>query len=417
MGTRVIVVGAGVVGVSCARELACRGVEVVLVERGRVGGAASFGNAGTVSAGHFPLNKPERLKRALSWIADPTSPLYVAPRWDPALWRWLADFAVHCTDEHVRACMDVMCPLGLETLELFDTIVREEGIACGYRREGYFDACRTEDALAEARREAGIIASRGYHPEPVDGDGLRAAEPAFGPAVIGGVHYPDARTLDPYRFTIGLAAACRRRGVRVREGVEVAEVVVEGGKGKGVRLADGTVLGADAVVLCTGPFSLGLARELGTRLPVQPGKGYHRDLAVGPGGSPPLRTAFVLNECSVFCTPMEGFVRYAGTMEFSGLNHVLRRPRAEQLTRAAAAYLPGLEAREILSQWCGLRPMASDGLPIVGPLAGLTGVVVATGHGMLGLTLAPVTGRLVGDWALQGGTDEIGRRLSPQRFT
>ena len=413
---RVVVVGGGVIGVCAAYHLAKRGASVVLLERQRLAAGASFGNAGTVSAGHPPLNKPGRVQRALLQMSDPTSPLYFKPRWDPALWRWLLEFAAHCTDAHVAACMEVMAPLGMEALALFDEVLSEETIDCGYRKDGYFDACRTERGWSEARHEAGIIQAHGYHPEILDAQGLREVEPALGPAVVGGVFYPEAGTLDPYKFVLGVAEAARARGAELREGVTVAEVVVEGGIARGVRLEDGTVIGGDAVVLATGPFSLKLARRLGVRLPVQPGKGYHRDLPVGPGGAPRMRSAGVLNESSVFCTPMDGFVRFAGTMEFSGLNEVMRRPRLEQLTRAAATFFPGLEARAPLSEWCGLRPVASDGLPIVGPLPGLPTVVAATGHGMLGLTLGPSTGALVADWVLDGTTLPLWKRLTPERF-
>ena len=413
---RVVVVGGGVIGVCVAYELARRGAEVVLLEREQLAAGASSGNAGTVSAGHPPLNKPGRVQRALLQMADPTSPLYIKPRWDPALWRWLAEFAVHCTDAHVAACMEVMAPLGMEALRLFDEILADEHIECGYRKEGYFDACRTERGWADARHEAGIIGAHGYHPEVLDGQALRELEPALGPDVVGGVFYPEAGTLNPYALVVGVAEAARRHGADVREGVDVVDVVTEGGEARGVRLATGETVACDAVVLATGPFSLTLARRLGTRLPVQPGKGYHRDLAIGPGGSPRLRVAGVLNETSVFCTPMDGFVRFAGTMEFSGLNHVMRRPRLEQLTRAAATYFPGLEAKAPLSEWCGLRPVAVDGLPMVGPLPGVPSVVAATGHGMLGVTLGPVTGALVADWILDGDTRPLWRRLSPERF-
>jgi D-amino-acid dehydrogenase len=148
---------------------------------------------------------------------------------------------------------------------------------------------------------------------------------------------------------------------------------------------------------------------------VQPGKGYHRDIGIGPNGAPNLRIPCVLVESSVFCTPMYTFVRFAGTMEFSGLNRVMRAPRLRQLSRAAKEAFPGLGTARPSSEWCGLRPMSVDGLPIVGPLAGVEGLSVATGHGMLGLTLAPVTGDIVARHVLEGG-DPRTEALSPARF-
>jgi D-amino-acid dehydrogenase len=412
---RVVVVGGGVIGASCAYYLGQRGAEVVLVERDELAAGASSGNAGTVSAGHPPLNRPGRVKKALTQMMDPTSPLYVKPRWDPELWSWLVTFARHCTWEHVEACMEVMAPLGMDALALFDHLVEDESLACGYNREGYYDICLTEEGLAGARHEAEIIERYGYHPEVLSGDDLRRAEPALTDAVVGGVYFPEARTLDPHAFLLALAARAVDGGAEIRTGVAVEDVVMAGARASGVRLADGEVVEADAVVLATGPFSLGLAARLGTKLPVAPGKGYHRDLPVG-SGSPPLRIAGVLNERSVFCTPMDGFVRYAGTMEFSGLNHVMRRPRLEQLTRSARQYFKGFGDAKPLSEWVGIRPVAADGLPIVGCLPGAENVVVATGHGMLGLTLGPVTGRQVASEILDGVPEAGAVALSPGRF-
>ena len=191
---------------------------------------------------------------------------------------------------------------------------------------------------------------------------------------------------------------------------------MENGRVAGVELDSGEVLGGDAVVLATGPFSARLARKVGVRLPVQPGKGYHRDVDVGPNVVPSLRVACVFNEASVFCTPMDTFVRFAGTMEFSGMNAVLRSARVRQLTHAARCYLPDMGTARPISEWCGLRPMSVDGLPIVGPLGGVTGLSVATGHGMLGLTLGPVTGQMVAHHVL-GLPDSRIDALSPERFT
>ncbi len=163
-GARTVVVGGGVVGVCCAYALAREGLDVVLLERGEVASGASRGNAGTVSAGHPPLNRPGRIRQAVFQMLDPKSPLYVPPRWDPELWQWLLSFARHCTDAHVERCMSVMAPLGIEALESFDRLIEEEHIDCGYRSEGYFEVCTTEKGIARARHETSIIGPSGSHP-------------------------------------------------------------------------------------------------------------------------------------------------------------------------------------------------------------------------------------------------------------
>ena len=403
------------IGLSCAYYLARGGARVVILERERLGAGASWGNAGTATPGHPPLNKPGRVAQGVRQMLDPTSPLYIHPSWNPGLWRWLIGFARYCTQAHVERAVGVMAPLGMQSLALFDQLIVEERIECEYRREGYYDVCATEAGLAEARHEASLIVPYGYKPETLDRDELERREPALGPHAIGAVFHPEASSMDPALFLERLARAAERRGVELREGVQVTSVLIEGGRTTGVALAGGGIERADAVVLATGAVGLELARRHGTRLPVQPGKGYHRDIPIGPNGAPRIRIACVLNEASVFCLPMESVVRFAGTMEFSGANRVMRRPRLEQLTRAGRLYFPKIGTARPVSEWCGLRPMSVDGLPIVGPLPGVEGVSVATGHGMLGLTLAPVTGQMIAHHVL-GTADARLEGLSPGRF-
>jgi D-amino-acid dehydrogenase len=204
--------------------------------------------------------------------------------------------------------------------------------------------------------------------------------------------------------------------VELRTRAEVADVTVRGQAATGVRLSDGEALEADAVVLATGAYSPELARRLGLDLPLQPAKGYHLDRTPREGETPALRTTCMLGETSVFCTPMDGFLRFAGTLEFSGANHEIRRSRLEQLTKSASEYLEGVGEAESRSEWCGLRPCIADGLPAVGPVPGCAGAFIATGHAMLGLTLGPVTGKLVSEYVLDGSTSlDIGA-LGPDRF-
>lgn len=413
---RVVVVGGGVIGICCAYYLARRGAQVTLLERDQVGRGASFGNSGAIAPGHPPLNKPERIRQGLKLFLDPLSPLHIPPRWDPGLARWLVKFRANCTEAQVSRVMDTMAPLGHDTLELFDELVSTEALDCGYTRTGYYEVCRSGRALDSVRRDAELMRGHGYGPVEVRAGELREREPVMKDGMEGAVFYPEAARCNPLRFVTELADRVEARGGAVHAGANVTGVLRTGSRVSGLQTEGGEIFEADAVVLATGAYSLGLVERLGLRLPVQAGKGYHRDLAVGPGGAPELGIQCVLSETSVYCTPMDGHVRFAGTMEFSGVNHDMRRPRLEQLTRAADLYLEGVEEEAVLSEWCGLRPVTPDGFPIVGPVPGVDGLFIATGHSMLGLTLGPVTGEIVADYVLEGGPRRNVAAMLPDRF-
>ena len=415
---QVAIVGGGVIGVCTAYFLAQGGAQVTVLERDEIGTGASFGNAGTIAPGHAPINKPGRVRQALRSLFDPLSPLYIAPRWDPALMGWLWAFSRRCSRAHLEHSMRVLGPLGHKTAALFADLVKAEGLDCHYRRTGYYEVYLNRRPLQAAQVEMALMRAQGYWPEVLDGASLRTREPALKQAVLGGIFYPEAATVNPHRFVLELAERARRRGALFRTPAEVAEVLLEGPRVCGVRLASGEILHADTVVLATGAQDASLVHKLGYRLPLQPAKGYHRDWVPRGEETPALSQACVLAESAVFCTPMEGFVRFAGTLEFSGINHVIRRPRLEQLTRAAGRYLAGVgqQQGESISEWCGLRPCLPDGLPAIGALPRYPRLFIATGHAMMGLTLGPITGKLVAEWILQGAPSMDLHALRPDRF-
>lgn len=418
----VVVVGGGVIGVCCARSLARRGVPVTVLERDRVGHAASFGNAGTVSPAHPPINAPGRWRELIRSMVDPLSPLYIPPRFDPGLWHWLVSFARHCGADHLEHCSRVMAPLARATPSLHDEIAasvsgdaENGGADLGYQADGYFELFRTRGGALTAEHGAEFARGQGFAPEPLSGDELREREPALSTAVRGGFHYPEGRTLDPYAFVRGVADEAHRHGARIETDVEVRSVRMEGGCVRGVSTAAGDV-DAAAVILATGAYSPALYGELGCSLPVIPAKGYHVDLPSAATGAPQLDSACLLVETSVFCTPLPGRLRLAGTLEFSGLDHEIRERRLRQLTRGARPYLRELADGPASSEWCGLRPCTPDGLPIVGALPGHRGVYAATGHAMLGLTFGPITGELLAELIVDGRTSLPIDGLDPGRF-
>lgn len=414
---RLVIVGGGVIGVCTAYYLARGGAQVTVLERREVGDGASFGNAGVIAPGHPPITKPGRVRQALRSLFRPLSPIWVAPRFDLGLAAWLWTFARHSTEQRVAEAMRTLAPMGRLSLQLFDELMADERLDCHYRRRGYYEVCRTEAAWRAAAKEAEFVRGFGFRAEVLTGAQLRECEPRLNQQVLGGVFYPEAATVHPHRFVVELAERARRLGVKFRTGVEVADIVVEAGRARGVRTSSGETVESDVVVLATGAYTSQLTRRLGLRLPLQAAKGYHRDVAPRNGEGPLLREACVLAETLVFCNPIGPVTRFAGTLEFSGVNHEIRRPRLEQLTRAARQYLTGLDEIRIVSEWCGLRPCLPDGLPAVGPAARVSGLYVATGHAMAGLTLGPATGKLLAEHILGGAPSLDIAALRPDRFT
>ena len=283
---RVLVVGGGVIGVCCAYYLSKQNVDVIVLERDAIGKGASYGSAGVIAAGHPPMNKPDRVRQALKRVLDSTTPLYIAPRFDPALAAWLWRFSANCTERKLTANMNVLGPLGHATLQLFAQLIAEEEIACDYQASGYYEVCRTEQGTTHASRDVALMRDHGFDAEVLTGEEIGARMTSLKSDVMGGAYFPDSATCDPYRFVVEMAERVRRAGGRTETGRVVTKV--EGGAHPAVRLATGERFEADAVVLATGAYSLQLARELGCRLPIQPGKGYHRDLEFGEGSRPPL---------------------------------------------------------------------------------------------------------------------------------
>ena len=218
-----------------------------------------------------------RIAQALRSLNRPTNPLYLAPRWDPALARWLWAFARHCTPEHLEASMAIFGPLGHASMALFDKLVAEESLACGYRRDGYSEVYGTAKGLAAGREDAALGRRFGYESAAVSGDEAREHEPALSDAIVGAIRYPVGATLDPYRFVVELADRAVRAGARIRTRADVARVLVRGGAAVGVELVGGEVVEADVVLLAAGAYTAGLTGPLGLRLPLQGAKGYHRD--------------------------------------------------------------------------------------------------------------------------------------------
>lgn len=415
MGNRsadALVVGAGIVGLCAAHDLCERGLGVLVVDRERPAEGASCGNAGLVSYGHPPLTRPGVSWRGLRWMFDRTSPLLVRPRLKGDFLRWMWSFHRHCTQGHFDRCMDVLAMLGRASLDRFDAIVAAAG-DCGYRTEGWLDVFATSQAMQASGSEASILDRLGYPSEPWDGAALRRREPAYRDELAGARHYALAATLDPRRLVSGLVRHLESRGVEFRFGGEVESLLASDDTIVGVRLEGGEELHAATTVIAAGTWSDRLAALVGLRLPMQGARGYHVEFE----GVDPLPTiGAVLHETFVAVTSFHGRLRLAGTLELGSLDTPWMRERLEQLPIGASRYLRSLEGASRVAEWAGYRPCLADGMPAIGFAPRRRGLLVATGHAMMGVTLGPATGRLVADLVTTGRSELDSPMLAPGRF-
>jgi D-amino-acid dehydrogenase len=297
--------------------------------------------------------------------------------------------------------------------ELVVDLSRESGIDFGYTSRGLMNVCRTEAAFSALQRDAELLAAEGFDPEILTVGQARAIEPCLGGSIAGAVLWREDGHCDPRRFTETLADLALAAGVRIETGVRVVGFAKrrEGGIGE-VQTNKGSITPA-SVVLAAGAWTPQLARLAGTRVLMQPGKGYHVHLE---DGFPPIETPMIFQESVFAATPMSGQLRLAGTMEFAGLNLELRAGAADRLLNEARLYIDGLENVDSFSTWCGLRPCTPDSLPLVGRSARLDNLYLATGHAMLGVTLASATGQAIAELVVDGRTSLPIEPLAPSRY-
>jgi D-amino-acid dehydrogenase len=417
----VVVVGAGIVGLCVADALVRRGAEVTVVDRGAAArDGASFGNAGLIVPSHVvPLAAPGVLGKGLRWMLDRESPFFVQPRLDLELVRWGWRFMRSATARHVARAGPVLRDLHLASRALHLELAARLPDAGRVVERGVLILCATPAGLHEEAEVAEQARALGLRADVVDAEGARALMPGVTLEVVGGVHYLDDAHASPRALMVALQASLLAAGVAFRWETDVDGVELDGRRVTGVRAGD-EVIAADTLVIAGGVTSSAFGRDLGVRLPMQPGRGYSVTVA-----DPPQRPALpaLLSEARVAVTPFDEGVRLGGTMEIARADRPVDHRRVRGITRAVERYLPAFRADDLapLPVWSGARPVSPDGMPYLGRIGRRDGVVVATGHGMMGFSLGPVTGAMVADLVLgPSGDTRVPAALpllDPERFT
>lgn len=413
---RVVVVGAGMVGLSTAWFLQERGVEVTVLDRTGVAAGSSWGNAGWLSpALTLPLAEPAILKVGVRETLRPSSPVYVPVRFDPKLWRFLVGFTMHCTPSKWARAMRVFNRANSLGLGAFDELTTASGEAAVTEptkpAEPFLAAFKTP-ADRQVLIEEFAHADGAVHYDLLDGDEVRAVEPAIDPSVRYGLRLHGQRFINPGHFVAALAEAVVRQGGQIRSGVTVADVEQTGASVR-VDLEGGEVLTADAVVLATGTWLGHLARRHGVKRIVQAGRGY--SFTVHPEHVPTGPVYFATQR--VACTPLGGpqdGLRVAGMMEFRSPEDPLDPRRIQAIIDAARPMLRGIDWDARHDEWVGSRPCTEDALPLVGRTRS-DRVYVAGGHGMWGVALGPLTGRLVAEQIVGEPMDPLLWAFDPLR--
>ncbi len=404
---RVMVLGAGVIGTSCAYYLAKAGHDVTVVDR-QAGPAleTSFANAGGICPGFAgPWAAPGMPLKVARWLFARHAPFVLRPRLDPYQWRWLVRFLRNCSAERFALNKTRMQRIAHYSKARLGELSADTQIAFEHGKGGVLQLFRTEDELAGAEKSARVLARFGVTHRILDGDGVLTVEPALRTAAVklaGGLHLPDDETGDCRQFTQALAEVLRRRGVVFKFNTRVIRLLPDGTRIAGVSTDQGTA-GADAYVVASGSEAVRLLRPLGIDLPVYPVKGYSITLDIGDS-IPAPRSSVMDERYKVMITRLGTRLRAAGIAEVAGYEASIRpsgpatvlRSLRELFPRAAGERAAGGKSASACNEWAGLRPMTPDGPPYLGPTP-ITNLFLNVGHGSNGWTQACGCGRVIAD--------------------
>lgn len=409
----IVVVGAGVIGVCAAHELAARGHTVTLLDQRDVCAGSSYGNAGLIVPSHcVPLSEPGIVRQGLKWMLDPESPFYIKPRLDRDLIRWLWKFNRSCTNRHVAKATPVLREMHLNSLKRYETFA--ERLDFSYEHRGSFYACNTEAGLAHKIADARIAGRAGIRIEVLDPDAIAKLIPETRVSAVGGVFYPEDAHLQPAQFVRALAEDGRDRGVDIRPDTQVLGFDAHAGRVQSVRTTRGG-FEADTFLLCAGSWSPTVTGDLDVDLPIQPAKGYSITFE-RPPNCPSL--PIMMTESKVGVTPMADTFRFAGTLELAGLDMSINRRRVDAILNAMPGYFPDLSAdrMRLIEIWRGMRPCTPDGLPLLGRTQAYGNLVIGAGHATIGISLGPESGHILANIVEGKPSGYPAEAISPDRF-
>lgn len=418
MSKHVVIVGGGIIGLSTAYYCARRGFQVTVVERKAAQrDGTSYGNAGMVVPSHFiPLAAPGMVALGLKWMWNPASPFYIKPRLDAALFDWGHKFWRAATPEHVRRSAPLIRDLSFASRTCFEEFAALPEMDFGFVKKGLLMLCQTEHTLHEEGKTAEQARALGVPAEVLDAKQTAALDPGATMKIAGAVYFPKDCHLSPAKFMVLLQSELEKLGAKFVWDSDVVDWQIEAGnKICAAKLSNGQLIEADEFVLCGGSWSPELTGKLGLNIPMQAGKGYSLTLPK-PRQLPQICS--ILTEARVAVTPMGETLRVGGTMEIAGLNEDISPVRVRGIIDSFCRYFPEFQPTDFdgVQPWRGLRPCSPDGLPYVGRTEKFANLSLSTGHAMMGLSLGPVSGRLMAEILAGEKPSHDLTMLSPDRY-
>ena len=414
MGKDVLIIGGGIVGLCSAYFLQKEGHKVAVLDKSDITSGASFVNAGYITPSHIiPLASPGMISKGIKWMFNSSSPFYMQPRWDTDFFKWSWYFHKSSTKEKVELAIPLIKEINIISRELF-TSIKNSGDLGDFQleRKGLLMLYKTDKEGEHEMQVAKKASYLGLEVSSLNKKELDTLQPNVTMNVKGAIHYECDGHTTPTEFMKKMLEYLKRSGVIIKTNEEVIDLSTENGRIIKVT-TNKNDYSPEEVVLAAGSWSDNLSKKIKIKLPIQAGKGYRINVPRPTGITIPA----ILMEAKVAVTPMAEYTRFAGTMEFSGINDVIRKQRVEAIANATTEFYPEIKISEAekLDAKSGLRPVSPDGLPYIGKSSSLKNLTVATGHAMMGWSLGPVTGKLVSEIISDKKTSMDINGFSPNR--
>jgi D-amino-acid dehydrogenase len=413
----VIIIGGGAIGLCCAYFLHKKGRSVTIVDRGNPELASSSKNAGLIVPSHFiPLAAPGVIRKGIKWMFSPESPFYIKPRLSSDLNSWLLKFRNACSEKQMRHSMIILRDLTATSKNLYAEITKLENMDFGFEGKGLIMLHNTREGEEENLKMAELASEIDIEAQWVGIDEIQQLEPKLKIKASGGIYFPQDAHLDPFKFLVEMKSFLQKNGVVFEDGLEVTKLTSTNGRITQLQTSS-KIFTAGEIVIAGGAWSPQLLQNINLRILLEPAKGYSitfDNLVKRP------QIPFLLTEAKVAVTPIGDSLRFAGTLELAGLDSTINQRRVDAILKAVPRYFSSIDVAELQSEkgnvWAGFRPCSPDGLPYIGRFNAIKNLTIATGHAMLGMTLAPVTGKLISEVIVENLSSFDLNPLNPERF-